>query len=68
MTTSPGGGGIVLRRQLAVLKEFMDGLDFVHMKPDNGVVRDGRITLPLAGTPAGAKGTPFASVRAGGER
>ena len=56
VTTSPGGGGIVLRRQLTVLKEFMDGFDFVHMKPDNGVVRDGRITLPLAGTPAGGQG------------
>jgi len=63
VTTSPGGGGIVLRRQLTVLKEFMDVLDFVYMKPDNGVVRDGRITLPLAGAPAAAKETPAATVR-----
>jgi Cellulase (glycosyl hydrolase family 5) len=63
VTTSPGGGGTELRKQLTVLKEFMDGLDFVTMKPDNGVVRDGRITLPLAGAPAAAKGTPAASVR-----
>ena len=64
VTTSPGGGGIVLRRQLTVLKDFMDGLDFAHMKPDNGVLRDGRITLPLAGAPAAAKQTPAATVRA----
>ena len=44
VTTSPGGGGPELRKQLAILKEFMDGLDFVHMKPDNGVVKGGAIT------------------------
>ena len=43
VTTSPGGGGPELRKQLAILKEFMDGLDFVRMKPDNAVVKDGRI-------------------------
>ncbi len=62
MTTSPGGGGTGLRKQLTVLKDFMDGLDFVQMKPDNGVVRDGRITLPLAGA-AADRATPGASVR-----
>ena len=29
----PGGGGAALRRQLGILRRFMDGLDFVRMKP-----------------------------------
>ena len=40
VTTSPGGGGPELRKQLAVLREFMDGFDFVRMKPDNAVIKD----------------------------
>jgi hypothetical protein len=55
VTTSPGGGGPELRKQLAVLKEFMDGFDFVRMKPDNSVVKDGRVTAPLGGAPGAAK-------------
>jgi hypothetical protein len=35
---SPGGGTPALRAQLGILKRFMDGLDFVHMRPDNEVV------------------------------
>ncbi|RRB04721.1 hypothetical protein [Larkinella rosea] len=31
---SPGGGSPALRKQLAVLKDFMYSLDFVRMKPD----------------------------------
>ncbi len=31
---TPGGGSPALRRQLGILKQFMDGLDFVHMSPD----------------------------------
>ena len=36
---SPGGGTPALRAQLGVLKRFMDGLDFLHMRPDNAVVK-----------------------------
>jgi hypothetical protein len=57
VTTSPGGGGPALRRQLQILKEFMDGLDFVSMRPDNGVIKGGHITAPLAGNPPEAKAT-----------
>jgi hypothetical protein len=32
VTTSPGGGGPALRRQLTALKELMDGLDFVKIQ------------------------------------
>ena len=55
VTTSPGGGGPGLRRQLRVLKDFMDGLDFVHMKPDNSVLQGGRVTAALAGNPPEAR-------------
>jgi hypothetical protein len=37
----PGGGGPSLRRQLQVLKEFIHGFEFVKMRPDNSVIRDG---------------------------
>lgn len=57
VTTSPGGGGPALRRQLQILKEFMDGLDFVSMRPDNGVLKGGQITAPLSGNPPEAKAT-----------
>jgi hypothetical protein len=36
---SPGGGSPTLRAQLGILKRFMDGLDFIRMRPDNEVVR-----------------------------
>ncbi len=55
VTTSPGGGGPELRKQLAILKEFVDGLDFVHMKPDNSFVKDGTITTRLIGNGSAAK-------------
>ncbi len=41
VTTSPGGGGPALRRQLGVLKKFMYSFDFPHMKPDKAVVLGG---------------------------
>ena len=39
VTSHPGGGGQKLRAQLAVLKKFMDNLDFVRMKPDEACMR-----------------------------
>jgi hypothetical protein len=36
---SPGGGSIELRRQLAILKGFIESFDFVKMKPDLSVVK-----------------------------
>jgi len=35
---SPGGGSPALRKQLRICKEFLYGLDFVRMKPDNAVI------------------------------
>lgn len=37
--SAPGGGGPALRRQLATLKQFMEGFDFVRMKPDRSAVK-----------------------------
>ncbi len=65
VTTSPGGGGPTLRKQLQILKEFMDGLDFVSMRPDNSVVKEGRITASLSGNPPEAKATVRALVAIG---
>jgi hypothetical protein len=57
VTTSPGGGGRELRKQLRILKEFLDGFDFVKMKPLNSVVKGGSINAPLSGDPPQARCT-----------
>ncbi len=36
---SPGGGSLELRQQLGILKNFMESIDFIHMRPDSRVVR-----------------------------
>ena len=36
---SPGGGSRELRQQLGVLKRFLDGFDFVRMRPDKNVLK-----------------------------
>jgi hypothetical protein len=37
----PGGGSVALRKQLRVLRDFMDGIDFVKMMPAQDVIRSG---------------------------
>jgi len=49
--TQPGGGGKVLRRQLRTLRDFMDSLEFVRMKPARELVSglpDGVLAQVLA--------------------
>ena len=41
---TPGGGGPELRRQLGVLKEFIEGFDFIRMAPDDTTIKTSRIT------------------------
>lgn len=38
---APGGGGPVLHRQLRILREFINGFDFIRMKPDHSVIKGG---------------------------
>ncbi len=54
-----------LRKQLQILKEFMDGLDFLTMRSDNSVLKGGHIIAPLAGDPPEAKATARALVAPG---
>jgi hypothetical protein len=37
--TQPGGGGPTFRKQMKVLAGFLNGFDFLAMKPDNSVIR-----------------------------
>lgn len=37
--SQPGGGSPTLRRQLRVLREVLEGFDFIHMRPDPSVLR-----------------------------
>lgn len=37
----PGGGNPGFRRQMRILRDFINGFDFVHMKPDRSVVKGG---------------------------
>jgi hypothetical protein len=41
VTTSPGGGGQPLRKQLAILKRFIEGFELVRMAPHNEVIAAG---------------------------
>jgi hypothetical protein len=55
VTTSPGGGGPELRRQLQILKEFLSGMDFVKMRPNNAVLKGGTVkgvSLPSGDPPS----------------
>lgn len=37
---TPGGGGPSLRSQLKILRDFIGGFDFIHMRPDTSFIRD----------------------------
>lgn len=50
---SPGGGSPELRKQLAILKHFMEEMDFVHMAPATGIIQGGVITAHLQGSKTG---------------
>ena len=40
---APGGGGAALRRQLAILKQFIERFEFVRMKPDHAAIKGNAI-------------------------
>ena len=37
----PGGGNAELRRQMTVLRDFINGFDFIHLKPDKELINSG---------------------------
>jgi len=39
--SAPGGGGPTLHKQLGILVKFINGFDFVRMRPLNGIVKGG---------------------------
>jgi hypothetical protein len=43
-SATPGGGGPELRRELGVLKDFIEGFTFTRMSPNDGVIKDKKIT------------------------
>lgn len=45
--SQPGGGNPQFRREIKILSDFIHGLDFIHMKPDNSVIKGG---IPGGGT------------------
>jgi hypothetical protein len=53
----PGGGSVTLRKQLRVLRDFMDSIEFIRMAPLPGFVKSG---LP-DGASAWALGSPSKS-------
>jgi hypothetical protein len=38
---APGGGGPVFRKQMEILKDFINNFDFIKMRPDNSVIKGG---------------------------
>jgi hypothetical protein len=62
---SPGGGSPSLRKQLKILKDFIDSFNFVRMMPDNSIIKGVQISSPLSGTPAQANITARALVEVG---
>lgn len=51
---APGGGGEKLRKQLGILKKFVQGFDFVRMQPDDEVI--------VGGVPDGARAWALSEV------
>jgi len=64
---APGGGGANLRRQLAILKDFIHGFDFVHVAPDRSLVAAG-LPKDVTARALAEKGKQYALFIRGGER
>ena len=64
---TPGGGGPELRRQLQILKAFIEGFDFIRMAPDNTIIRASRITDSTTGSSRAAPGGTAQAIAAPGE-
>ncbi len=62
---APGGGGPAIRKQIEVLKEFIESFDFVSMRPDNDVIKSCSVAGPSPADPPQAKGSSRALVSPG---
>jgi len=62
---TPGGGGPDLRKQLQILKEFVEGFDFIKMAPSDTVIKGRQVQMPLADAPPEAKATVRALAQVG---
>jgi hypothetical protein len=51
-TGTPGGGGPELRKQLQILKEFVEVFDFIKMTPNEAVVKEREVLEPGTGSKA----------------
>jgi hypothetical protein len=56
-STQPGGGNTGFRRQMRVLRDFIHGLDFIAMRPDDAIV-----TEATAGVTARALALPAKAI------
>jgi hypothetical protein len=61
----PGGGGPSIRKQIQVLKEFIESFDFVEMRPDESVIEGGAASAGSPAKPAGTTATARALVQDG---
>ncbi|HEY2158196.1 MAG TPA: hypothetical protein VGH33_21385 [Isosphaeraceae bacterium] len=62
---TPGGGGPAFRSQLAYLKRFVEGFDFLKMEPSDDVLLGG-VPINGAARALGAKGRAYAIYVKGG--
>jgi len=62
---TPGGGGLELRRQLQVLKAFIETFDFIRLAPADAIIKERRIAGSPAGNPESAKATVRVLAEAG---
>ncbi len=62
---TPGGGGPAFRSQLAYLKRFVEGFDFVKMEPSDDVLLGG-VPVKGAARALGARGRAYAIYVKGG--
>jgi hypothetical protein len=54
---TPGGGGPELRRQLRILKEFIESFDFLRMAPHDEIIKTHRITALASSSPSAPEPT-----------
>jgi hypothetical protein len=62
---TPGGGGPELRKQLQILKEFVEGFNFIKMTPSDSLIKGRQVQMPLAETAHSTQATVRVLAQAG---